>query len=44
METPSDYNCPKCENKNVEIYPEKDIYKHQFRGNDQNFFNNNDAI
>jgi predicted nucleic-acid-binding Zn-ribbon protein len=23
--SPAYYNCPKCENKNVEIYPEKKI-------------------
>jgi hypothetical protein len=37
---PAFCSCPKCDNKNVKIYPERDIIAHQFRDNDQGFFNN----
>lgn len=33
---PAFYNCPKCTNKEVNVYPEKDIRKNQFN-NRQNF-------
>ena len=36
---PAFYDCPKCSNKAVKVYPEKDIVRNQFRNNDQNFFN-----
>ena len=35
---PAFYDCPKCNNKGVNIYPEKNIIRNQFR--DQNFFDN----
>jgi hypothetical protein len=34
---PAYYNCPKCENKNVEIFAERDIRRNQF--NNTNVFN-----
>lgn len=34
---PAYYYCPKCKNKSVEIYPEKNIYNRNFN-QDQNFF------
>lgn len=36
---PAFYSCPRCTNKNVKIYPERDITSQQFHNNDQNFFN-----
>lgn len=33
---PAYFDCPKCQNKSVLVYPEKDLNKNQFRNN-QNF-------
>lgn len=35
---PAIYSCPKCENKNIEIYPEKNTLRNQFHIGTQNFF------
>lgn len=37
---PAYYSCPKCNNKRVIIYPERDTVRNQFHNNDQSFFSN----